>query len=177
MSRAARAPSPRIVSIALLAIFAAMPADAQVWGRRGASWQPEMRREREKLAEFEASLERLTREQWRKQAVAWLEVERPADDRMLVTESEGVQGLKVKKKVRVRALDTDEESPSAWEVVFEKKPPRKLVVVMTAGQGKRETCSLGTVLPGGGALGIFQHRGAFVCVAREPEPEGDRPSR
>lgn len=171
---AARRPGlQRMMALAgVLAMLGAVPVDAQrFWGRRGFTWQPEIQLAQEELARLQADLDRLSRDEWRARALAWIEIERPEDRRLIVTESWRVGGLEFKKKARVRALD-EQDVPSTWEVVFDGEPQRKLAVVMTDVDTTRVICSLGSLPDGGGALGVFQHGGVLLCLARQPEAGG-----
>ena len=165
----------RTGAIVLAALLAAPVADAQVWGRRGFSWQPEIQLERDEMAKLEADLDRLSREEWRAEALAWLELEWPAPDRLAVTESDRVAGLDFRKRVEIRVVGAD-ELPSRWEVAFSRKPQRRMAVVMTDVDDTRVSCGLGELFPGGGALGVFQHQGYLLCLSREPERREEPPT-
>lgn len=158
-----------VVAAALWLAAGAGPLLAQrPWGSRGFSWQPEIRLAQEELAALQADLDRLSDEEWRQRSLAWLEVEAEAEGRVVVSRSWRVADLFFKKKAQIRPLEPQPPT-ERWEIRFEAKPQRTMALEMTDVDRTRVACPLGKLLAGGGALGVFQHEGVLLCLARQAD--------
>lgn len=135
-------------------------------GRRGWEWQTGQDLEEEAMKRFQHDLDRLSDEEWKDQALAWIEFRTLEDG----------SGIEVIGSDRVADLDGDEleveplgsgASAERWNVGFAKKPPKQFGLILTDVNRTRIDCPLRqTVEKDGRALGIFQHAGTVLCMPR-----------
>ncbi len=170
----------RITSLLLMMTLAALPVLAQAGGSRGSGsvpfgsrgyrWQTDIQLAKEELKEYESGLQRMGRDEWMAQALAWVTYDYGTDKRLAVDESYRVAGLDPGKKAEIEEGETD---PPTWNIAWGKRGPKSLELTLTDTEATKVDCSLGTAEKlGKGYLGIFVREGVIVCLARGPFEEG-----
>ena len=138
-------------------------------GRQGFAWQTDIRNDKEGMKRFETELAAIPLEEWKRRALAWVQLEEGGAEgaTLLVEESHRVGGLEAKKvEVRPRG-DTGDQ----WDLVVEKKTPKELTMVLTDQGATRVECPFRAAVDGGaGHLGVFLSDGVLLCLPRAVEP-------
>lgn len=136
-------------------------------GRAGATWQHDIDRAEELQAQLLADLSRLSEDEWKEKALAWVRFETdggPKPSRIDVVDSHRVGDLRAKKADITRL---GEEDAPTWQVTYPKKPPKNLDLVLTDVNETAVTCKTGVAIDAeNGHLGIFVHEGSLFCLAR-----------
>lgn len=170
----------KISSLYITITFLALPVLAQPggrdsgsvpFGRRGYAWQTEQQLEKEELQAFEVGLQRLSRDEWMGEVLAWVTYDYSAEKRLAVDESYRVASLDPGRKAEVEEGDTD---PPTWDVAWGKRSPREIELTLTDTDSTQVNCKMGTAEKfGKGYMGIFLKDGVILCMARGPFDEAE----
>ncbi len=137
-------------------------------GRRGYEWETKQNLEKEQLKQMEAELNALSEEDWKTQALAWIDLAPgAAEDQVAVPGSNRVAGIEVKKAEVQAAPDTEGSWTIAWS---KRKAPYDMTLVLTDVAATKVECPLrSTVEDQDVALGVFQNEktGVLLCVPRK----------
>ena len=173
----------RTISTLLVTLtFSALPLLAQAGGGRGSGtvplgsrgyrWQTDIQLAKEELREFEVGLQRMGRDEWMAEALAWVTYDYAEEKRLAVDESYRVATVDPGKKAEVEEGDTD---PPTWDIAWGKKAgPKEIELTLTDTDATRVGCKMATAERlGRGYLGIFVREGVIVCLARGPFDDGE----
>ena len=137
-------------------------------------WQTDIELAKEALKEYEVGLQRMNRDEWMEEALAWVAYGF-AESRLLVDDSYRVAGVDPGKRAEVEEGDTE---PPTWGIAWGKKKPKELDLILTDTDSTVVRCSMGAIEQfESGYLGIFVREGVILCMPRGPFDEGgDAPS-
>lgn len=166
----------RISTLLIMLTLASLPLFAQAsgsrgsgsvpFGSRGYAWQTDIQLAKEELQEFEIGLQRMDRDQWMAEVLAWVTYDYAAEKRLAVDESYRIASLDPGKKAETVPGETD---PPTWDIAWGKKGPKDLELTLTDTESTTVLCSLGAAEKlGKGYLGIFVRDGVVLCMARGP---------
>lgn len=171
----------RISSLLLTLALTALPVLAQTGGGRGSGsvplgsrgyrWQTDIQLAKEELQEYEIGLQRLGRDEWMAEVLAWVTYDYAEAKKLAVDESYRVADLDPGKKAEIEPAETD---PPTWSIAWGKKGPKAIELVLTDTEATRVNCPMATAEKlGKGYLGIFVREGVIVCMARGPFEDGE----
>lgn len=141
------------------------------FGSRGYAWQTDIQLAKEELKEYETGLQRMGRDEWMAEVLAWVTYDYAEDKRLAVAESYRVADLDPGKKAEIEAGETD---PPTWDIAWGKKGPKAVELVLTDTDSTRVNCPLATAEQlGKGYIGVFVRDGVIVCLARGPFDDGE----
>ena len=171
----------RISSLLITMTLVALPVLAQAGGSRGSgsvpfgsrgyAWQTDIQLAKEELQEYEIGLQRMSRDEWMAEVVAWVTYDYAEEKMLAVAESYRVGSLDPGKKAEVMSGDTD---PPTWDIAWGKKKPKAIDLTLTDTEATTVNCPMATAEKlGKGYLGIFVREGVIVCLARGPFEDGE----
>lgn len=135
-------------------------------GRQGATWQHGLDQAEEREAQLMADLDRLSDEEWRQKALAWVRFETEGAKSSTFSLPEAYRVGSVRATKADVAAQGPEDSPH-WQINFGKKPPKSITLVLTdTGSTEVECKTAGAMAARTGHLGVFVHEGMLFCLPR-----------
>lgn len=171
----------RVSSLLVTLCLTALPLLAQAggdrgsgsvpFGSRGYGWQTDIQLAKEELEAYETDLQRMGRDQWMAEVLAWVTYDYSEEKRLEVDESYRVADLDPGRKAEVEQVETD---PPTWGIAWGRKGPKAIELTLTDTDSTQVNCQMGTAERlGRGYIGVFQREGVLLCLARGPFEDGE----